>query len=139
MSKRLDNCKQCGVLLNDSNSVWSAPKSSWGERRRYNSCHECHVKQHRARKADNNFQKNYGINSDDYYKMNIAQNGLCAICRRMCNKHTRLSVDHDHKNGQVRGLLCHRCNTAIGMLEDNEDIIWNLLEYLKKHTWSKVS
>jgi hypothetical protein len=41
-----------------------------------------------------------------------------------------LSVDHNHKTGRVRGLLCKRCNVAIGMLDDNPKLLARALEYL---------
>lgn len=130
---RLTHCKQCSVKLTEENSVYN---DGW---KRYNSCRECHVKQHRARKQENNFIKNYGITQQEYDRLNELHQGGCAICRQPCTKHVRLSVDHDHKTGVVRGLLCHSCNTAIAMLKEDEDLFWNALEYLKKHKWSKTA
>lgn len=45
-----------------------------------------------------------------------------------------LVVDHDHKTGKVRGLLCHNCNRALGLLKDNKEIIQNCLSYLERVT-----
>lgn len=53
--------------------------------------------------------KTYGLTADDYERLLRAQGGRCAICRAR-PKSKRLAVDHDHKTGAVRGLLCSRCN-----------------------------
>jgi hypothetical protein len=53
-----------------------------------------------------------GITDDDYEALLAAQGGGCAICGNP-PKTRRLHVDHDHKTGKVRGLLCHRCNRAL--------------------------
>lgn len=50
-----------------------------------------------------------GVTDDDYHRMLDRQNGHCALCPST-PKTRRFSVDHDHKSGHVRGLLCHRCN-----------------------------
>jgi hypothetical protein len=46
-------------------------------------------------------------------------------------------VDHNHKTGQIRDLLCIRCNTTLGMLEEDEDLIFSMLEYIKRHSVKK--
>jgi hypothetical protein len=53
-----------------------------------------------------------GVTDDEYARMLAAQGGGCAICGAT-PKTRRLHVDHDHKTGTVRGLLCHRCNRAL--------------------------
>jgi len=57
-------------------------------------------------------QKKYGLTLTDYDGMLTRQDGLCAICRKPPKK-IRLAVDHDHKTGKVRGLLCGFCNHYI--------------------------
>lgn len=69
-----------------------------------------------------------------YSEMVSKQLGGCAICKKECDVRSRLAVDHNHKTGEIRDLLCHRCNTALGMLEENEDLIWDMLEYIKRHS-----
>lgn len=66
----------------------------------------------------------FGITIEEYKNMLEAQDGVCAICKNpevVHNKHgtlRSLAVDHDHQTGKVRGLLCHRCNTRLGIVED---------------------
>lgn len=91
----------------------------------------------------NNPQKNkshqlkhiYGITLEEYNKMLEKQNNCCAICNVTLNEHLQtygkyLSVDHDHKTGQIRGLLCDKHNKALGLFEDNTFILQNAIEYL---------
>jgi len=69
------------------------------------------------------------------------QHGKCAICRK--KKKKNLDVDHCHKSGQVRGLLCNSCNQALGYLNEDENIMRNAIEYLinakKKRVSSKTN
>jgi len=75
--------------------------------------------------------KRYGITSFEYKEMFKKQGGLCQICNKTCNSGRLLSVDHCHATGKVRGLLCKKCNTALGMLEDNISYFENAIMYLK--------
>lgn len=73
----------------------------------------------------------YGITTERYEDLLRSQGGLCAVCRDKDS--LSLVVDHDHATGRVRGLLCHRCNTAIGFLQDNSVGVRRALEYLERH------
>lgn len=80
--------------------------------------------------------KKYGITSEEYSLMLERQSGVCAICFTIPsggrNKHRPLSVDHCHKTGRVRGLLCHACNSSIGLLKENIDTLKSAVKYLEK-------
>lgn len=72
--------------------------------------------------------RTYGVSEDDYFEMLAEQNYRCAICR---DKYARnLCVDHCHKTGIVRGLLCSRCNAGVGMLGDSAEGLEVALGYL---------
>lgn len=76
----------------------------------------------------------YGMTIEDYDKLFSKQEGKCAICKEEFVKtkaHPRLSVDHNHKTGFIRGLLCHRCNIGLGAFRDNEDYLYNASEYIE--------
>ena len=76
----------------------------------------------------------YGLTVEDYDAFVQAQNGLCAICGLPPRgKMKRLSVDHDHKTGTVRGLLCITCNRTLGYL-DNENWRTKAEAYLSKYS-----
>ena len=72
----------------------------------------------------------YGITFADYDAMLMKQDGRCAICRKP-PKGRYLHVDHDHETGAVRGLLCARCNTALGHINDDKNRLLGLIEYLE--------
>ena len=86
-----------------------------------------------VRLAKNNQLKNtYKISIEEYEQKLKEQNYSCAICNRHRDEFKRnLSVDHDHKTGKVRGLLCVKCNTALGMLNDNVEYFTAAIMYLK--------
>jgi Recombination endonuclease VII len=92
---------------------------------------------HTDKTRDRKYQYQYGITLADYNRMLEEQNHVCAIClqgetMQTNGKVKRLSVDHDHKTGAVRGLLCQRCNTTLGRYEDNPELMKNLISYLQK-------
>lgn len=80
----------------------------------------------------------YGITTQQYEDMVVAQNGVCAICKKsesqmLNNKKKRLAVDHCHDTGEVRGLLCGACNSAIGLMGEDPSVFMSAIEYLRKH------
>jgi len=78
--------------------------------------------------------RSFGISLDDYNSMLVEQNGGCAICGTTdTGKRNAFAVDHCHTTGEVRGLLCQNCNTAIGSLKDDENIMMNAINYIRKH------
>lgn len=81
-------------------------------------------------KKDSELRRLYGIGIDVYLKMLQDQEEVCKICKQECKTKYSLSVDHDHKSGKIRGLLCNRCNRAIGMFEDNPELLRLAAEYI---------
>lgn len=74
------------------------------------------------------------IRSADYDALYREQKGRCAICGISSEDYGRkFSVDHDHENGEVRALLCHHCNTIIGMADEDLEILKSAIGYLKHH------
>jgi recombination endonuclease VII len=64
--------------------------------------------------------KRFGLSVSDYESLLHAQGGVCAICRGFWKSKHRLSVDHDHRTGEVRGLLCTACNNHLAWVENPE-------------------
>jgi Recombination endonuclease VII len=78
----------------------------------------------------------YGINLEQYEAMLQHQGGVCAICGGQPKGGTStkyFSVDHCHKTGKVRQLLCNRCNTALGLLNEDKNIVQAMANYIEKH------
>ena len=74
----------------------------------------------------------YGISDTEYNEILKSQNDVCAICfkKETRNRTKNLSIDHCHKTGKVRGLLCAKCNSALGHFEDNIENMKNAINYL---------
>lgn len=83
------------------------------------------TKAHRSRVA-----KVYGIPPEAYDQLYAAQGNACALCRRATGKTRRLSVDHDHVTGLVRGLLCRPCNDLLGHARDDIAFFERVIAYL---------
>ena len=76
-------------------------------------------------------KRTYNVTLEEYEKKLKQQNNCCAICNRHQSKFKRkLAIDHDHKTGKVRDLLCAGCNVDVSVVEDRLEV---LLKYLKKH------
>lgn len=103
-------------------------------------CRECKNQKQREYNSSNKTNKRnkdlkwmYGITHEDYELMLAKQDFKCAICSSTEPKRGRhFFVDHDHKTGQVRGLLCCPCNMGIGQLQDNPDFLRAGANYLEK-------
>ncbi len=83
----------------------------------------------RSRDKDYLFERHlkhaYNITIEEYNELKIKQNYCCAICK----KKKKLSVDHNHKTGKIRSLLCHRCNIRVGFIEKDK-LLMDTLNYL---------
>ena len=80
---------------------------------------------------NDHYKRTYGISLDDYNKMFNDQSGCCLGCKKHQSELKRaLSIDHDHKTGEIRGLLCHKCNVVLGLIFDDVTILSNLIKYL---------
>jgi len=109
--------------------------------RRHSACKECdkaRVKaRHQAnpdRTRNNDLKRNYGITLKEHQEMYEAQNGLCATCKKPGDgKWKKLCVDHDHKTGKLRQLLCRRCNMILGQAYDDKSLFSEFIFYLERH------
>lgn len=75
--------------------------------------------------------RRYGMTDADYSVLLLRQSGLCAICERPPAGTQRLAVDHCHSTGAVRGLLCGKCNRALGFLSDSPLVLASAIRYLE--------
>lgn len=84
----------------------------------------------KANAHERRVQSEYGLKPGEYGKIYLAQEGVCAICRRATGATRNLSVDHDHRTGLVRGLLCRPCNDLLGHLRDDPEAARRIAGYL---------
>lgn len=77
-------------------------------------------------------KSNYGITLEDYNKMLAMQSGVCMICGQEESNGKRLAIDHDHKTGAVRGLLCNHCNIGLGKFFDDPSLLTAAINYLNE-------
>jgi hypothetical protein len=88
----------------------------------------------------NQIKAKYGITKTDYLSLLEAQDSKCAICNEKetspniwkKGETRRLAIDHCHKTGIIRGLLCYRCNTTLGKIEDNKELLLKMVNYLEE-------
>jgi len=148
-------CVQCTIARNDNEYIKKYSKTEkakirikqyMGEYNADGKISENQKKYYRSSKGQARFKKHYSENKDAYFKSSLKkynitldeyyylfnkQNGCCAICsisETELNK--RFHIDHNHTNGEVRGLLCHYCNTGIGLFKENILVIKKAMEYL---------
>lgn len=87
-------------------------------------------------KKDWTLKKKYGISLEEYSRILADQQGGCKICGRLPGRRS-LHVDHDHKTGEVVAILCSRCNTAIGLLQEDPTVLKTATLYVEaKHARS---
>lgn len=81
-----------------------------------------------------NLKRHYGITPEDYATQLAVQGGACAICGtdNPSDRWDNFAVDHDHETGEVRGLLCGKCNKAIGLLSDDVSRLRSAIAYLQR-------
>lgn len=120
--------KSCGCLKQELRKLQKGknnPNYIHGKCRNYDKT--------KSYRFDMHLRTRYKINSKIYQRMLKKQNYRCIICKKHKNKQKRrLSVDHDHQTGKIRGLLCDNCNLIIGYAKENIMILKNIIEYLKR-------
>ena len=80
----------------------------------------------------------YGVTLERYIELLKEQGGVCAICGKEETRVNqwgpcRLSIDHDHNTDKVRGLLCQKCNAALGLLDEDAVLFAKCVSYLERH------
>ena len=131
-------CKKCENLR--TKEYWEKHKKEKQQyKRRYYEIHKEEIKRKQKQYSKNNKEKlkeyqrikHYGITLQQELKILKAQNNKCAICNKPLTDLSEACVDHDHKTGKVRGVLCHECNLGIGKFKDNPKILIKAAVYLR--------
>lgn len=142
-------CSYCGEVKPTTEFArYKSKGKKWGFQ---SCCRECNKKMARkyrlenpekARKAvkSSAIKRRYGITPEDKERMLKNQGYKCAICGEelflfgdMENRNKVAHVDHNHETGEVRGLLCDKCNRGLGYFRDNTDYLLSAISYLKKN------
>lgn len=117
-------CKEC------RNRSYDGYKAEYRKRPDYKQKTDTYNKNSRL----NKLSKKYNLTKDEYLFLLKRQDSCCAICHAHESKLSKsLSVDHNHITGQVRGLLCTNCNTALGLLKENIDLYKRSIQYIELH------
>jgi len=127
--KEIINKKHRIYYCNNKNKVYEKQK----EYRRNN---KDIVKQRRRK---NYLNSAYGLSTTELDNLLLAQNNRCAICNEPLDLQNskNVHIDHDHKTGKIRGILCQKCNLAIGLLRDNPEYTKRATEYLERNNNEK--
>lgn len=114
-----------------------ARKSARKHRTRIHAVQKVWRSKNKDRLRAKNLCRTFGISIEQYDSMHYAQHGLCGICGQpesavsgACIR--RLAVDHCHRTGKIRGLLCSRCNAGIGYLGDSTARLTSAINYLAR-------
>jgi hypothetical protein len=138
-------CVDCREVMTVDRFYWNHQDKHPGS-----LCKRCHISrgnktrrekpfEHRTKVRRKRQLARFGITPDDYERLYREQGETCLLCNEAEIFTNRLlAVDHCHETGKVRGLLCGRCNTGIGMLRESLPLMQRAMEYLRKHgaTWS---
>lgn len=135
-------CKSCGETK-PRDHFHLAKTNADGYR---NKCKSCEAEEHRKWRQSNperyreiyqranhksNLHSRFGITVDEYDQLVALSDGRCAICGESESRDRRLSLDHDHRTGRIRGFLCSRCNLVLGQVDDDKSLLLSAVEYLK--------
>lgn len=132
-------CTKCKRIKTQHRFYSDATKfdglDSWCKscRRKYKKDNKEYIASHRRKNARRyQLKHKFGMSKDDYKKLYNKQKGKCGICKQHSKSFTRdLCVDHSHKTGLVRGLLCHKCNASIGLLNDDVKLLLRAIDWIK--------
>ncbi|MEV4663083.1 endonuclease VII domain-containing protein [Micromonospora echinofusca] len=108
---------------------------------RHSYCKPCHNARTRETKQrlyggsrEYHLRRRYGIGEKEFQELLAEQGGVCAICGTPDPQH----LDHDHRTGWVRGILCFNCNGGLGQFRDDQSRLAGAITYLRGTTWQRV-
>ena len=126
IKKEGDAFNNCPTKLNGKHSFCKICQSAADKKRRLDNP---------GVKRDKALQAQYGITHQDYKVMLAGQNGRCALCKTDWpggpGKH--FHIDHCHRSGKIRALLCSKCNVGLGHFNDDPTLLQNAIAYLENH------
>lgn len=143
VKKRIERIKRANSLLSEEQIYDRTPTLRCGKCKNVLPSRKFYINRTRTNGINNSsckkcaeellIYKQYRVTIDDIKKIILEQGEKCAIC----NKKIKLHIDHNHKTGEVRGLLCPKCNQGIGLFEENINYLLKAVLYIKK--WNEKS
>ena len=134
-------CRKCGLDKNLLADFYMCRKDPTLASSYSYECKECTIKR-TVRYNKENFKsvrsqylkRSYGMTFEEFDAMLSDQGNCCAICKtkQPGGRAQRFNVDHNHKTGEVRGLLCKSCNIALGEVKENIHTLQAMIEYLNE-------
>ena len=130
--------KKCSVCKEEK-SIDSFFKDTEYPDQQHPSCRSCNalfLKSPKVKRKEKlaarkyRYKTRYNLTVDQYNELLQEQDNRCAICNKHPPKNRKLAVDHCHKEGHVRGLLCTTCNVGLGNFKDNTEFLLKAVEYL---------
>ncbi len=94
---------------------------------KYHYAHRDQIKKYKEKYF---YYKKYNLSLEELSIILTAQNNKCAICKSNFSKRNVPCIDHDHNTGQIRGILCRKCNLGLGLFNDNKELIISAFGYL---------
>ena len=133
-----ENQKRAEAAFNDGKSTYTptnpCPKGHMNKFVMSGNCVDCDIDARQTRKRKIKWariKKEYGLSEKNFNDLFLSQGAKCAICLDAIT-HESAHIDHCHKSGKVRGLLCSRCNQGIGLLRESRIIMLSAIKYLEK-------
>lgn len=136
----MKKCSKCGIekplsQFHKDKNTKTGTKSS---------CKACYSKFHEEYYAKNTdkvksknkkmwLQRKYSLSVEEYELLKTQQDNKCVICQEQLNDGYEVHVDHSHKTGKIRGVLCRWCNTGLGNFKDKIESLQRAIEYLSHH------
>jgi len=130
-------CSKCGK----KKSLNKFYKNKWSKDGYHHYCKECHSNNTKLKySSDTEFRERrktlqlkikYNLSPIDFIAILKKQNNKCCICNNPFYSKRTTFIDHSHKNGKVRGLLCPKCNNILGNCNDDVDILKSAIKYLE--------
>jgi hypothetical protein len=122
-NRYLSHCKKC-QLRENRKKYRENPQYYKDQSKQWRDSHAAHVRGIALKTL-------YGISLEHYEALLEKQKGRCLVCGTIPER--RLHIDHCHKSGKIRGLLCHHCNAGLGLFKDSIPLLRSAIGYLQAH------
>lgn len=122
-------CKQCNAKKSSDHykkTFHGNDAEKWKEKRK----NRRQTKQSKDWYVRYRLQTRFGLTVEEFNEKKKEQNNKCYLCNRK-NSKKELCIDHNHNTGKIRKLLCHRCNTTLGLVDENITLLKNMIIYLE--------